>query len=108
MITQKGSHEYLEALREAREREEDETRRGLEEQQTDMAKKIVQTKKEMQEIVNKLATNLSDEEKIKLELELKGKFNILNEQIKDYSNKGNEIKVQVRADLASDVDNAFG
>lgn len=108
MITQKGSHEYLEALREAREREEDETRRGLEEQQTDMAKKIVQTKKEMQEIVDKLATNPSDEEKIKLELELKGKFNILNEQIKDYSNKGNEIKVQVRADLASDVDNAFG
>ena len=108
MITQKGSHEYLEALREAREREEDETRRGLEEQQTDMAKKIVQTKKEMQEIVDKLATNPSDEEKIKLELELKGKFNILNEQIKDYSNKGNEIKIQVRADLASDVDNAFG
>ena len=108
MITQKGSHEYLEALREAREREEDETRRGLEEQQMDMAKKIVQTKKEMQEIVDKLATNPSDEEKIKLELELKGKFNILNEQIKDYSNKGNEIKVQVRADLASDVDNAFG
>ena len=108
MITQKGSHEYLEALREAREREEDETRRGLEEQQVDIAKKIVQTKKEMQEIVDKLATNPSDEEKIKLELELKGKFNTLNEQIKDYSNKGNEIKVQVRADLASDVDNAFG
>lgn len=108
MITQKGSHEYLEALREAREREEDETRRGLEEQQTDIAKKIVQTKKEMQEIVNKLANNPSDAEKVKLELELKGKFDTLNKQIKDYSDKGNQIKVQVRADLASDVDNAFG
>ena len=108
MITQKGSHEYLEALREAREREEDETRRGLEEQRANSAIKIEQTKKEMQEIVNELANNPSEERQAVLELELKGKFETLNEQIKEFSNKGNQIRVQVRADLASDVDNAFG
>ena len=108
MITQKGSHEYLEALREAREREEDETRRGLEEQRVNSAIKIAQTKKEMQEIVNELANNPSEERQAVLELELNGKFETLNEQIKEFSDKGNQIKVQVRADLASDVDNAFG
>lgn len=108
MITQKGSHEYLEALREAREREEDETRRGLEEQRVNSAIKIAQTKKEMQEIVNELANNPSEERQAVLELELKGKFETLNEQIKEFSDKGNQIRVQVRADLTSDVDNAFG
>lgn len=108
MITQKGSHEYLEALREAREREEDETRRGLEEQRVNSAIKIAQTKKEMQEIVNELANDPSKERQAVLELELKGKFDTLNEQIKEFADKGNQIKVQVRADLASDVDNAFG
>ena len=108
MITQKGSHEYLEVLREAREREEDETRRGLEEQRVNSAIKIAQTKKEMQEIVNELANNPSEERQAVLELELKGKFETLNEQIKEFSDKGNQIRVQVRADLASDVDNAFG
>lgn len=108
MITQKGSHEYLEALREAREREEDETRRGLEEQRVNSAIKIEQTKQEIQGIVNELANDPSKERQAVLELELKGKFDTLNEQIKKFADKGNEIKVQVRADLASDVDNAFG
>ena len=108
-IRQRSSHEYLEMLRQIREREEDANREGLHYQEQEMNSKIKETKKEIETLVEELAkAEKEDPSKVaSLEVELKGKFDTLNKQIKEYSDKKEEINVAIKADLKSDVDDAF-
>ena len=97
-IQDKTSHEYLDMLRQIKEQEEDNANTAL------------QTAKEMQE---KDLDNLFEQldrlkEENAPEIEIVAVTDQIEEVLNELENTEREIKVKIDADLASDVDDAFG
>ena len=93
-IQDKGSHEYLQTLRDVREQEEDNARAALEEQ-----KKALEEKAEYYRNLD--YSDLSD---IKVQANIEEFENTMQKLLDtDYA-----LQVQIEADLKSDVEDAFG
>lgn len=110
-IQDKNSHEYLAMLRQIREQEEDNAKAAIENQKklakekaNNLHEKIDFNYEEYQKALDRGDTNSAAQIQAQLELDLTEFEKTMDElQNADYS-----LKMQIDADLASDVDDAFG
>lgn len=106
-IAKRGSYEYLEVLRNAQEQEEDLLFNGAVFKREEAEEAMSETLAKITELTQKLSKEQDADKRAKLEIELKGNFETLDEQIEDYNNANKQIKVQFYADMESDVTQAF-
>ena len=98
-----GSHEYLQALRQIRELEEDEAKQNQQEKSENLIKKKELLEKEIKELEKTPVIN-----DLEIPIKIKAKTDELEKTIQEIENSDYSIKMQIDADLATDVDNAFG
>lgn len=101
-----GSHEYLQALRQIRELEEDEAKQNQQEKSDNLIKKKELLEKEIEEL-KKVPKNGTSRD-FDILINIKAKTEELEKTIQEIENSDYSIKMQIDADLATDVDNAFG
>lgn len=98
-----GSHEYLQALRQIRELEEDQAKQNQQEKSENLIKKKELLEKEIKELEKTPIIN-----DFTIPIKIKAKTDELEKTIEEIENSDYSIKLQIDADLATDVDNAFG
>lgn len=106
-IAKRGSYEYLEALRNFQEQEEDLILEGLTFKQDEAEEAVTDTLAEITDLTKEISKETDENKKVKLELELKGKFETLDQQIEEYNAANHKVIVQFYADMESDVTQAF-
>ena len=100
-IRDKTSHEYLSLLREIKEQEETNVMDALEWEEEKQQEKV-------NTLMNELDSMLEDPEMDINSEEVKAKTEEVEEALQELTNTRYEIKLQIDADLASDVEDAFG
>ena len=104
---QEGTHEYLEALRQVREQEEDNAKVALEGIRDEKQAKLDQIQSELEELKNKPVTDGAIGNTIR-QIQIQAKTEEFEDAMKELEEAEYNVKVQVDADLASDVESAFG
>lgn len=100
-----GGHEYLQTLREIQEKEEQNHIDELKRQEQQQQEEVEHLQSELENLENKKEKfgNHSD-----LQLKIDAKTEELEKKLKELTDTRYEINIAVNADLASDVDQAFG
>lgn len=104
-LRNKGGHEYLELLRQIQEQEEQNSLTELENTRQQLFEKAAALQ---QEITNLQAKQEDSKNQRKYQIQIDAKVDEFNETMSELMKTKYEIDVQVNADLASDVDQAFG
>ena len=100
-LRNKGGHEYLELLRQIQEQEEQNSLTELENTRQELTEKAAA----LQQLIQLLEANNKDGEN---QVWIDAKTDEFNKTMSELMKTKYEIDVQVNADLASDVDQAFG
>lgn len=100
-LRNKGGHEYLELLRQIQEKEEQDSLTELENTRQELTEKAAA----LQQLIQILEANNEDG---KNQVWIDAKTDEFNKTMSELMKTKYEIDVQVNADLASDVDQAFG
>lgn len=107
-----GSHEYLQALRQIRELEEEDAKKeSIDEDRRSLSKKNALLKKSelIQNEIDELKKSKNGtSQDFEIQVEIQAKTDELEKTLEEIENSDYSIKLQVDADLATDVDNAFG
>lgn len=104
-LRNKGGHEYLELLRQIQEQEEQNSLTELENTRQWLFEKAAGLQ---QEITNLQAKQEDSKNQRKYQVQIDAKVDEFNKTMSELMKIKYEIDVQVNADLASDVDQAFG
>ena len=107
-IQDKTSHEYLSLLREIKEQEESNAAAALKWEKEKQEEKIKTQIDELDKL-KELYDNEEDEsKKHEIEAKIVAKTDEVEKALEELQNTNYEIKMQIDADLASDVEDAFG
>ena len=102
-LRNKGGHEYLELLRQIQEQEEQNSLTELENTRQELYEKAASLQTEIEDLQKKQEGN-----PIRFQALIDAKTDEFNKTMSELMKTKYEIDVQVNADLASDVDQAFG
>ena len=107
-IQDRTSHEYLETLREIKEQLETNTIEALRFQQAQDEQLLEESINDLEELEKQLKNATDEAEKEQLQIEITAKTDLIEETLQSLEDTNYEIKVKLEADLATDVDDAFG
>ena len=107
-IQDKTSHEYLSLLREIKEQEESNAAAALKWEKEKQEEKIKTQIEELDKLKEQYDNEEDEAKKHEIEAKIVAKTDEIDKALEELQNTNYEIKMQIDADLASDVEDAFG